>query len=247
MATTLINDPQERLNRQFQKRHKLLRFLRQELWSSPEILQDVLGLASRQATHKTLMQFVNAGVIRSHSFKALGGKVTLFGITPHGQLLAFDLNSEVPYSTYFEPSKIAEQTIRHSLDLQRQRVSAEHQGWTNWKNGDRYGTIDGEKRRPDAIAIDPIGRKVAIEVERTIKTTKRYEAILLSYLKAIKAGEVNVVTWLSPTGDEAIRLRTLITNISTLRIDGKSIAIDPVRHHVNLRFLDYATWLQAWN
>ena len=118
MTTTLINDPQKRIKRQLEKRQKLLRFLREEIWSSSEVLQEVLGLSSRQATHKTLMQFVDAGLIRSHSFQALGGRVTLFGITPHGQLLAFNLNSEVPYSAYFEPSKIAEQTIRHSLDLQ---------------------------------------------------------------------------------------------------------------------------------
>ena len=126
-------------------------------------------------------------------------------------------------------------------------MNAEQQGWTNWKNGDRHGAIDGGARRPDAIAIDALGRKVALEVERTIKTTKRYEAILLSYLKAIKAAEVDMVAWLSPTKDEAIRLRALITNISKLRIDGKSIAVDPARHHVNLRFLDYATWLQVWS
>lgn len=47
----------ERKVRQADKRMRLLRFLREEIWSTPDILGQVLQLRSRQAVWKSLRQF----------------------------------------------------------------------------------------------------------------------------------------------------------------------------------------------
>ncbi len=132
--------------------------------------------------------------------------------------------------------------MRHNLDIQHLCVAAGKCGWTEWQNGDRLGVAAKDGKRPDALAISPTGKRVALEVERTMKTSKRYEVILVQYLKLLKAGEIDLVAWASPTEDFSKRLRSIITSIQTVRVDGRKVAVDPARHHCNLRFVSYDTW-----
>ncbi len=199
-------------------------------------------MASRQATHKTLVQLEGEALLKRHKFKALGGSITLWGITAHGQAMAFYPESEEPYAAYFEPSRISEQNIRHQLDLQKMRLAAERIGWANWTDGSRLGDIPKNGKRPDAIAIDPQGRRTAIECERTIKTRKRYEQILVTYLRAIKSGKVDMVIWVSPTPEISQRLKAIVTGIKSVSIAGQRVTIEPEKHHRNLTFTDYASW-----
>lgn len=235
----------ERIMRQADKRARLLRFLREEIWSTPDILGQVLNLNSRQGVWKALRKFQDEGVIRSHEFSVLGGLIRIWGITAHGQALAFDPNSEAPNRYYFEPSKVSEFTLRHSLDIQRLRIAAESLGWMNWRNGQTLGAIGKGMNRPDAIANDPAGLKVAIECERTIKTVKRYQAILSSYLQVIKRGEFHRVIWVCPTADFAVRLRSIVCGIHSVVVNGQRVPIDPSRHHENLQFQDYESFAKG--
>jgi hypothetical protein len=232
----------DRKKRQLEKQHAVLRFLRQHLWSSQDILQDVMHLQSRQAAHKTLSQMQSEGLVRSHQYLALGGKLTLWGITAHGQAMSFDPNTEQLYGAYFEPSRISEQNIRHQLDLQKLRVNAELRCWHSWTDGDRLGGLDKEAKRPDAIAKNAQGQVVAIECERTFKTIKRYEQILVSYLKLLRAGRIAKVVWVLPTQDMADRLHLLITSIKSVKVAGQAVQIDPTKHHVNIHFCSYQNW-----
>lgn len=93
-SENLILQSADRKKRQLEKQHAVLRFLRQHLWSSQAILQDVMKLQSRQAAHKTLSQMQSEGLVRSHQYLALGGKLTLWGITAHGQVMSFDTKVE---------------------------------------------------------------------------------------------------------------------------------------------------------
>lgn len=244
MRDTLSNllSPLERAVRREDKRSNVLKFLRQHIWSTQENLQLVMQLGSRQAAHKTLSQMEVELLIRRYTFKGLGGSVTLWGITAHGQSVAFNVNTEQVIKSYFEPSRISEQNIRHQIDLQKLRIAAELHGWRNWQDGDRLGVLLKDAKRPDGIAINGKGLKVAIECERTFKTYKRYESILLSYLKLIKSEEISCVVWVAPTQDLADRLKAIITSIQVLKIAGQSVQIVPSKHHVNLHFCAYADW-----
>jgi hypothetical protein len=238
----MIANPQARKKRKDEKQYLVLRFLRQVLWSSQEILQVVMKLQSRQAAHKSLVQMELAGLIKAHKFEALGGKLKLWGITAHGQTMAFNLGTEKPYSVYFEPTRISEQLIRHQLDLQKLRIKAELIGWENWQDGDRLGALNKSTKRPDAIALNSNGLKVAIECERSFKTIKRYEQILLSYLLLIKNNTISEVIWVSPTQDFAKRLEVLVKSIKKLKLAGQIVQIEPEKHHKNLYFCSYEDW-----
>jgi len=238
----LIASPAEREQRVAVKRHAVLRFLRQHLWSTRDILQEVMKLGSRQAAHRMLVRLEQDGLLNRHLISAVGGNLTIWGITPHGQGMAFNPQSEAPVLAYFEPSKVSEQRLRHQLDTQRLRLAAEKAGWTNWTDGDRLGAGSKDVKRPDAIAIDCAGVKTAIECERTLKTSKRYEKILVSYLQSIKSGTIGRVVWVSPDTNVSLRVRTIITGIHSVSVAGQRVQIDPQRHHAGLVFTDYAQW-----
>ena len=241
--TNLMASPKERLNRATEKRQQILRFLRQEIWSSQDILGMVMGIRSRTTTHKNLVRLEAEGILKKHTITGLGGgTVALWGITSHGQTMSFDPATEEPISAYFEPGKVAEVTVKHALDLQRLRVIAESAGWHGWINGDRLSNLLKGGKRPDAIVISPDGTKTAIEIERTIKTTKRYEQILASYLMSLKAGEVHQVVWLAPTTEIALRLQAIVFSIRTVTIQKQRFPIDPDKHHARLFFKDYSRW-----
>jgi hypothetical protein len=245
MATSknLLATPAARRARSEQKRSAVLRFLRQEIWSSQVVLCALMGLESRTSAHKALTRMEADELLRRHTVTALGGgHLTLWGITAHGQAMAFDPATEAPLAAYFEPSKVAEPTIKHGLDLQWIRVYGERAGWHSWINGDRLPNLLKGGKRPDAIAVSPTGQKTAFEIERTIKTTKRYEQILASYLMALKAEQIHQVLWLSPTADVATRLQKIIFDIQTVTIQKQRFTVDPQRHHSRLMFRSYSEW-----
>ncbi len=242
-TTNLLSAPAARRARSEQKRVAVLRFLRQEIWSSQDVLGALMGLESRTSAHKALTRMETEELLRRHTVMGLGGgRLTLWGITAHGQAMAFDPATEMPLTAYFEPGKVAEPTIKHGLDVQRLRVYGERAGWRDWVNGDRLPDLLLGGKRPDAIAVSPAGQKTALEIERTIKTTKRYEQILASYLMALKAEQVQQVLWLSPTTDLAARLRAVIFGIKAVTVQKQRFTIDPKKHHSRLGFLSYREW-----
>jgi hypothetical protein len=231
----------QREARQYEKRTAVLRFLRDELWSTSSILGMVMRVQARQAVHRSLQQLEHAELLRRHTYNVLGRSMTIWGISAHGQACAFDPATEEPISAYFEPSRVSELTLAHALDVQRLRVAAERAGWTQWRNGDRLGVVKDGKR-PDALATSTHGVLTAIECERTLKTTKRYEVILAHYLQAIRRGDVARVAWVCPDGNLATRLQRIVTGIRAVPVAGQRIAIEPARHHTALRFVSFAQW-----
>ncbi len=226
--------PAQRQARRAFKRGRVLRYLRQEVWSTQELLQRVMGLRSRQAAHATLCQMERESLVRRHLIATPLRRLTLWGITAHGQAFAFDPQTERPLEAVFEPAKLGLQNLEHALMVQEVRLRLEGKGWHDWINGDRLPALDNGDKRPDALVIDSDGRRVAIEVERTMKTLKRYRVVLLACLKAIRSGKYDRVMWVCPSQEMAERLKAVILSIEWVPLDGKKLPIEPHRHHANL-------------
>lgn len=80
----------------------------------------------------------------------------------------------------------------------------------------------GLPKLPDAEAISPDGESVAIEVEREIKTDRRYEAVIGAYVSQIKGNQRwGRVDYLCPDASFAARLARVFGRLSQLRLEGK--------------------------
>lgn len=241
-AQHLIRSPAERAARTAEKQRAVLRFLRDEIWSTPEVLGRVMQINARAGTYRTLHAFEREGFL-SHAIIPIykGTSQTIYGITAHGLAFAFDHDEAYEARPTFEPSKVKLTTLQHEIDIQKLRLDAEQAGWKRWVPGMRLGASIVGMKRPDAVAVSPDDDVIAIEIERTIKTTKRYEVLLGQYLQAIAKNHYTHVVWLCPNDDLAARLRRILQAIQKVPVAGKRVDLEP-RHARLWSVRAYVQW-----
>jgi len=93
---------------------------------------------------------------------------------------------------------------------------------------------------PDAVARSPKGRKVAIELERTVKTPKRYVEILANYAEMMAMGTIDEVIYVCPAQLTA-RLERLFHRIEKIIFKGKVITT-PQGLLRRFYFISYEEW-----
>lgn len=239
MNDALKMTPAERAQRAADKRRVLLRFLRDEVYTTTPIAALLLGLSERQA-RRTVAGMERDGLLRTERVEiAPGYAYMLHGITAHGQAHAFNIDTEQPSPRYFGDRRVSPMFLPHGLTLQRLRVQAERAGWRDWTPGDRLAGFDNDAR-PDAVATDTQGVLWCVECELTVKTTKRYQSVLFSRLRSIKEGRYARVVWICKDADTAKRLRAIIFSICEFTREHagqkQKVVIDPARHHPLLHF-----------
>lgn len=230
--------PAQRAARIADKQRIVLRFLRDEIYSTAAVLSLLLGLSERQ-TRQTLAGMQRAELVSCKQMTTDSGwSPTLWGITPHGQAMATDAG-EFPAERHFLPARVPLSVLKHTLGLQRMRAQAQHAGWTDWQSGDRLAKFEAEAR-PDAVASDAHGVRWCIEFERTMKTRTRYERVLFTRLRAVRAGQYAKCVWVCDTEHAASLLRGMLTSLREFTIQHagqkQRVVVDPERHHKLLTF-----------
>lgn len=204
----------------------LLKYLRIHMWSTVQVLQIHLKHNSPQATYQLLKRMQTNRLITSAIIELpANNRVRLYGITEKGLDYAFDLNEKVTSTRFFEPSKVSPSTLQHEIDIQKAHTSAVSYGWRDWTNGSHLGKRCSNMKIPDATALSPAGIKVCIEIEREIKSSRRYRDIIASHLSARKQGQWSHVVYLCPSKDMAKRLERKLRSLKYLLWNGSRIAL----------------------
>src|SRR5205809_3220283 len=240
---TLLATQQAR-ERNRQKTLTVLRFLRTSIYSTAELLGEVMGIKSPSAIFETLQGMEGKQLVRHHTFREFTGTRTLWGITPNGQEVSLQ-ECEEPIAVFFNPAKVSLARLQHYLCLQQIRIRAEAAGWTNVIYCDRPSVYKGngwhnqdtinEEIRPDLLATHPQHRIVAIEYERLLKWTPRYkEHVIPGHIRRLNAGEYTQVVWVCPDQTNEERLRAiLLSAVKELR--------DDYQFHLERTSKDYKT------
>ena len=218
----IIRNPVERAERADAKRWAVLRFLRDELYTTVQVVGLLLRIGTR-AARQTVAGMEVAGLVRRHSVPVLPGlpPVTLVAITAHGQAMAFDPERETVSDRVFEPGKYSLVHLAHRIDTQRLRIEALSTGRVQkWVPGEALGKAAKNVKRPDAVLLTVDKTRIAVEVERTIKNRKRYQGILEAHLTAIKQGKWGHVVWTSPDQQTALRLEAIFKSIKRVQVAG---------------------------
>ncbi len=238
----IIADHAQRFARAAEKRRLILRFLREELYTSPEVISELLGVEAR-AARATVAALERDGLVKRHPIQ-LGDGLSRFwviGITPRGQSMAFDPEkNENVIERSFEPARFSLVSLKHTLAVQRARIQAVNTGKVKqWVNGDRLAAVKKGVKKPDAVCLTITGQRIAIEVERSVKAPKAYRDVLAGHLTAMHQGKWNRVVWICPDATTRDRVQRLILGIKRLQIAGIDTRIDPAQHHANLAFTTY--------
>lgn len=243
----IIADARARMQRAQQKRQALLRFLREECYTTPHVAALVMGCGER-AARQTVQAMERAGLVRRHVVQLAHAAppLVLVGITDHGQAMAFDPDAgERVLDRTFEPGRYALATLAHTIDMQRLRVLAERGGAVRrWLPGDMLGAGRAHEKRPDAVLLTRRGVRVALEVERTLKSRKRYAAVLAGHIEAMRQGRWTYALWVSPSDAVSKRVRALVLSSSRVRVSGIDTPLTD-SHRAHLRFCVYDAFLSS--
>lgn len=204
-----------------------------EVWSTGPILQMLLGLSARRV-QALLQRMERDGLLKSVRVDGFGKLQNACGITPTG--LAFSENAAADCPR-FEclPSP---QFMQHHLDTQRARLQAEAAGW-QWTPG-KLLYNKGFQKVPDALATSPTGERVAVEIERTIKTPLRYAQVIPAALKDVKAGQYSRVIYISPQGRADAVFRAL-HRVAVVKVSGDSVKLTDA-HWLRFIFANLTDW-----
>ena len=219
------------------KEQILLDFLASgEVWTTPPIIAGLLGLSVRRAQSQA-QKMEQQGLVVTEKVE-LGRGVTLVGITPQG--LAYSTHPRAGETSRFEPGRVSEAFIHHHIDTQRARLQAEAAGWT-WEAG-KLLYAKGWHKVPDALATSSTGERVAIEIERTIKTPLRYQQIIPQALRDVKSGHYDRVQYLSPQG-RADAVERALRRVAVVKVSGDSVKLTD-QHWARFSFANLTDWPQ---
>lgn len=243
----IIKNHAQRFARAAEKRRLLLRFLREELYTTPKVAGTVMGVGER-AARQTLAPMEAAGLIKRWPIQLFEGlqSITIVGITTLGQAHAFDPATEKVIDRAFDPSRFSVLFLQHTLDIQRLRIEATGSGLVKqWVNGDRLAAAKQGEKKPDAVCLTAGGLRIAIEAERSIKAPKRYAAIVEGHLTAMRQGKWARVVWTFPDANTMERVKAMVLGVNRVRIAGIDTLIDPAKHHANFRFCLYDVFTES--
>lgn len=242
MSAQHLLPPAARRERMLAKRQAVLKFLGQEGFTTTEIVAQLLH-TTRWPASTALRALRLANMIVEHRLETELGPVSLWGISTHGFLMSSD---GIEGGKYYEPGRLSASTHFHALDVQRVRLLAEQSGWKDWDSSRICQRRAFQEKGvwlnvPDAIAISPDGERVAVEVERTFKSPKRYHAIYANYLQMVRARTIDRIAYVCMVEGMAIRLRKLFDHIDILKIQGTRHAVND-SHRAKLRCYEFSNW-----
>lgn len=222
---------QARMDRQAEKRRKLLAFLRTEFWTAPDIAGQIVGLSDPRTISSTIAAMVRDElIVREATRLSSGRKVNIVGITMNGQAHIAHLLQKPMVDRAYEHGRIGLTLVDHRCDLQRLRIMLAQAGWKGWIYPDRQTVAQkttDPAHRADALVANPNGVQVALECERTVKTAKRYRVIAGHHLTAIARGDYAHVIYTSPDTATSYAVRDLMQGIGQVVVSGRVTSTTP--------------------
>lgn len=237
--TTLQKPPQmtyaQKMARAEVKKQMLLQFLASgEVYTTTQMAARLLCCSTRAAS-TTLSSLSMARAVKFESHLVGSHKTTLWGITPHGLALAGKNDGAV-----FELGRTNPAYIPHHIQTQSARLAALAAGWTDWQPGKLlYNT--GLKKVPDALATNPEGEVVAVEIERHAKTLKRYEEVMGQHLQELSNRKWKYVHYLCPEVALASRIENIFSKIESVKVGSSKETIEQ-KHRDRFKFFQLESW-----
>ncbi|MGV0300775.1 MobC family replication-relaxation protein (plasmid) [Klebsiella aerogenes] len=216
MALELYNvSHAKRQARNAEKTRLTLRWLREELCSTAELVARRLGIAAVQPVYRFLDSLVAKGLLVRTKYPVDGRQVSVWGLTPHGVAFSFDEDEPLADVIPFQPSRVSAAHLPHRLAVQSLRLDMEARGATGWRILHRL-SLKGMKvpARPGGAARGKTWGE--IEVERTVKSRRRYQEVVSGYLFNRKANGIDEIWYICPDRATQVRVQRAILSVDEI-------------------------------
>ena len=231
--------PAQRLARKAEKEQSLLSFLVSELWTDNDNAALLWRLSTDTSATTLRAMCRDRLIVRDDIATGPRAVYPIFGITPDG--IAACSGAPVDTAEY-QVGRLQATHLPHALAVQRLRIAAEASGWSTWRAGRLlYGTRLPVV--PDALAVDPLGKITAIEMERNVKSLKRRREVISGHVLAMAAGKWHRVLYVCDARADAERLRALYMSLDQLITPGGRTPMEDV-HRARFRFVNLADFLR---
>jgi DNA-binding MarR family transcriptional regulator len=233
--------PSERAERNFEKRRRVLAFLRREIWTTAPVLRLLLDADGMVATQDVMSRLLRSLEREGLIVKEQVLTKNVVGITLSGQAAASEILDEEFVSRAYEKGRVSFATIPHREALHRSYILLAKAGWHTWQFPDRAAPEEKStgKYRPGAISTSPDGTRVALEIELSVKTRKRYSDVVAGHLANISAGDYSRVVYLTQFESHRKAIENLILGIDRVIVNGREVAFnDADRGRFSFHVLD---------
>lgn len=224
----------EKLARAEEKRRRVMHFLASgEVYSTISVLAWLMEV-SEQTALPVLKKLVEEKMLRVDKNAVPFSNLKLWGISDHGLAVT---ETAHPKCTAFTVGKTSASFVAHHIDGQHVRLALELAGWTNYTPG-RLLLVDNDQRKnkciPDALVINPNGCKVAIEIERHVKSRARLAQVISAHLRQLEEEQYECVYYCTP---HRAALERAFSSISAVKLDGVWVKFTDV-HRSKFKILD---------
>lgn len=202
--------PDERRKRAGKNQEWILQFLAEEGFSTASLLATLLQFKQTRSVYKILDRLEDKKLIRH---KKIEGIERLYTLTPLGHSF---VEGDCENYRSVSLNNIKPLSLPHKFAIQECKIAMQNNGveWGNVK-----GKIKKYEARPDGVIWYQFGdeelRPIAIEVELTVKTKKRYKDIFSAYFNPYNHGsKYDIVLYVVPNEIMRNRLINLFSDIS---------------------------------
>ena len=234
---------EERISRRDEKRAEVLKATRRIGWINTEAASELLGV-TRPAASRTLKGLTADALLCLHQLPGLPKRIW-YSITETGMDEALFLEN-LPLTSTIQAGrwKIAPQNYLHEQDVLIFSVKARKVGaeirLAETEDG-RGRALSG--KYPDLL-VTASGQTFGIEIEREVKSRRRYKEIIASHWRAMERQKYHKVLYLSPDTATRDRLKRIMNSVfEGVRIGGRD---RPLTEQEQIRF-GFATIDQGVN
>lgn len=219
------------------KKTAILAFLASgEVYTTLPILMLLLK-KSESTLRRTVELMVKEKLLRLEALEVGSKKVVLIGITDHGVGMA----DRAGLCPSFASGKTNPAYVTHHLLTQETRIKAVNSGGTDWLPG-RALRNKSYLKVPDALYVMD-GKTIAVEVERNIKTPKRYAEVVSNYLQEMSKKSWTEVHYIT-TPNVVPRIQKIFNELGTVTVKGTVVKLEQ-KHLDRFKFYSFDDYLSS--
>jgi DNA-binding MarR family transcriptional regulator len=206
----------ERRDRKKEKQEQILLFCKKMGWIDSRAAALLLN-STRSAAGAALRKMEKEGLVIKHELPG-PPKRAWYSISERGMAEAFIICGEqIPATLPLGRQTISDYSYLHEQDVNLIAVQLEQLGLEPYLPKTESGGRGKGVKYPDLL-VKVGGRVIALEIERTPKTQRRYKDILASHWLATEKNIYNEILYLCPDVDIKKRVQALVRSVQSGKV-----------------------------